>query len=459
MPPRRTAASPEGDQKKRNARAEYLCLLTWLSNADNRNIITGAAGAAQNNGGMNSGKTVVSKSQGHVIPLSSFSATLTLDRWAMLARHLSSELSTQFDSSQAENKYRYYEGKYHKAKLQSQKSGFGVDAADQAKGIETIDQKMESLCGSYALWDSWFGSTQKFAPASVRSARAPSSDDDEEVSTAVGHVVHNVADEVHGGADGAADDEAAEAAARNGASSENVGDVNEPSQPPTSPVSPAQLPSAPNAVVAQGRGRGKAAAPAAAAASDAAVATATAAKNNLLKIVATSPSVAASNSKSSSSSFDQVYATVQGAKSAPMQSPCLTYSSLVYAAQAQLDIARSHNAHDVASQARGFSFDEQKQAREYEFQKQLADQKFAFEAEAKALEMAARRADQQADRNVRQRIEFEKNVTQLLEKDTTGALAANLMTIVDGRFGAVQRNEQQDPVLNLLERFVNKYSS
>ena len=115
--------------------------------------------------------------------------------------------------------------------------------------------------------------------------------------------------------------------------------------------------------------------------------------------------------------------------------------------------------HDVESQARGFSHDEQKQSREYEFQKQLADRKLSFEAEAKALEMAARRADQQADRNVRQRIEFEKNVTQLLEKDTTGALAANLMQIVDSRFGAVQQIEHQDPVLTLLERFVSKYNA
>jgi hypothetical protein len=352
-----------------NIMLRVMRAMTWLSDADNRNIITGAAGAAQNNGGMNSGKTVVSKSQGHVFPLSSFSATLTLDRWVMLARHRSSELSTQFHHSQAENKYRYYEGKYHKAKLQSQNSGFGVDAADLAKGIETIDQKTESLCGSYALWDSWLGSTQMYAPASVRSgsARAPSADDDEEVGAPVGDVVHIVADEVDGGADGAADDEAAEAGARNGASSENVVDANELSQPPTSLVSPAPLPSAPNAVVVQARGRGKPAAPAAAAASDAAVATATAAKSNLLKIVATSPSVASSNGKSSSSSFDHGCATVQGAKSAPMQSPCLTDSSLVHAAQAQLDISKSHNAHDVDSQARGFTFDEQKQAREYVF--------------------------------------------------------------------------------------------
>lgn len=66
----RSAKSPEVgavSAAKRNSKAEYVHLMTWLSDADHRNIITGAAGSAQNNGSMNSGKLVVSKSQGHVI--------------------------------------------------------------------------------------------------------------------------------------------------------------------------------------------------------------------------------------------------------------------------------------------------------------------------------------------------------------------------------------------------------
>ena len=112
-----------------------------------------------------------------------------------------------------------------------------------------------------------------------------------------------------------------------------------------------------------------------------------------------------------------------------------------------MEIARNNNQHD-----------DNKQSREFSFQSGLAGRKFSFEAESKVLELAAKRAEQQADRNVRQRIEFEKNVTQLLDKDPTGALATQLVNFVDARFGALQRPEQQDPVTSLLQSFMNKYS-
>jgi hypothetical protein len=74
MPKSNKAASPKSPQEaagsgKRNSKAEYVGLMSWLAQSDNRNIISGAAGAAQNHGGMASGKLVVSKSQGRVIPL------------------------------------------------------------------------------------------------------------------------------------------------------------------------------------------------------------------------------------------------------------------------------------------------------------------------------------------------------------------------------------------------------
>jgi hypothetical protein len=80
----------------------------------------------------------------------------------------------------------------------------------------------------------------------------------------------------------------------------------------------------------------------------------------------------------------------------------------MYAAQAQLDISKHRNLHEEQSQSRGFGHDDRKQSRE-----------LAFQAQRVGLEMAASRAEQQAERRVRQRIEFEKNCTQLLEKDPT----------------------------------------
>jgi hypothetical protein len=451
-PPQEAAGSG-----KRNPKAEYLALMTWLSQSENRNIISGAAGAAQNNGGMASGKLVVSKSQGHVIqiliPFIYSLSTLTLNRWTMLAKYLSDQLGTTFDSSQAENKLRYYEQKYHKAKLASQVSGFGVDDADRAKGIHTIEQKMESMCSSYALWDTWFGSSQKYSPTSVISAHPPDLDSDDDAGQpGSGALVEENVNEQDGGFDGAADDAAAAAELSQISAPGDAGDEAESQQADVqlSVQSQTRQPSAkglPRKSATASPGAG-------------AVAAATGAKNNLLAIVATSPSSinGSSSSSKSSSNFDQVYASVQAAKSAQIQSPCINYSSRFYAAQAQLDIARSHNEHEICSQTRGFSHDQQKQEKEFAFQSQLARDKLVFEAEAKALELAARRADQQADRNVRQRIEFEKNVTQLLEKDPTGELAKNLVTFVDGRFGMLQRPEQQDPVATLLEKFMSKYS-
>jgi hypothetical protein len=436
------SASPEGAGtcgKKRDAKAEYIALMTWLSDCDNRNIISGAAGAAQNNGGMNTSKLVVSKAQGHVIPFSCFRLhTLTLNRWGMLAKFLAEKTGGTFDSSQAENKYRYYEQKYHKAKLASQVSGFGVDNADREKGIQNIDQKMESLCASYSLWDSWFGSTQKYAPASLVVGRQPLADDaadeaemqrdDCEFSEAV-----QIVDAVSGGADGVLDDAATNEEKKHEAATD--------------------VQSSPSSGGRQGK--------AAVGGKSAALVAAKAEKQNLMSLVATSPTSASvgSSSKSSSSNFDQVYASAQAAKSAQMQSPCLIriYSLRLYAAHAQLEIARGHNVAAADTQARGFNHDEQKQTREFDFQRELEDRKFAFEAQAKALQLAASRADQQADRNVRQRIEFEKNVTQLLTTDPTGKLASDLVNVIDGRFGPLQRVDQHDPVASLLERFMNKY--
>lgn len=442
------AASPDGagtGGKKRDAKTEYIALMTWLSDCDNRNIISGAAGSAQNNGGMTSGKNVVSKAQGHVIPLSCFRLhTLTLNRWGMLARFLAEKTGGTFDSSQAENKYRYYEQKYHKAKLASQVSGFGIDNADRDKGITNLDQKMESLCTSYSLWDSWFGFTQKYSPASLHVGKPPDPEADEGAaefnSQHSDEAVVDV-DAVSGGADGIRDDAAHDEEGKHEAAVE-VTDVRQSLQ-------------------SSGGRQGKAAAGGKSPAAAVALVAAKAEQQNLMSIVAKSPSSASvgTSGKSSSSNFDQVYASVQAAKSAQMQSLCLIriYSLRLYAAHAQLEIARGHNVAAADTQARGFTHDEDRQTREFGFKRELEERKFAFEAEAKALHLAASRADQVAERNVRQRIEFEKNVTQLLTTDPTGKLASDLVNVIDSRFGPLQRSDQHDPVASLLERFMTKY--
>ena len=85
-------------------------MLSWLSFADNRNIVTGAAGSAQNGGGMSGSKVVTSKDAG----------------WGLLAAHLTKTCGVTFDKKQAQNKFTYLEKKYHAAKIWQNTSGVGV---------------------------------------------------------------------------------------------------------------------------------------------------------------------------------------------------------------------------------------------------------------------------------------------------------------------------------------------
>jgi hypothetical protein len=96
--------------------------LSWLSVPENRNIVTGAAGSAQNGGGLSSGKVVTSKDAG----------------WGMLAAHLTETFRTSgvvFDKKQAANKYSYLEKKYHQAKIWQNSSTAGITDLDRAKGV------------------------------------------------------------------------------------------------------------------------------------------------------------------------------------------------------------------------------------------------------------------------------------------------------------------------------------
>jgi hypothetical protein len=174
-------------------------------------------------------------------------------------------------------------------------------------------------------------------------------------------------------------------------------------------------------------------------------------KNALMAGIAGAPASVASSSKSSSSSssFDSVYAAAQANKSnAAIIFHFLVTFLQLESASAQLEMSRSQQSHEEMRQSRGFTHEERKQSRD-----------FAFQAQRVGLEMAASRAEHEAERHVRQRIEFERNATKLLEKDPTGALAKDLVSLVDTRFGEVQRNDLHgDRVLNLLETFMNRFS-
>ncbi len=136
MPPKKAVqppAAPSGDSSnsavvssptsaaRRNYGLEETAVLSWLSNADNRNIVTGAAGSAQNGGGLSGSKVVTSKDAG----------------WGMLAAHLNVTFRNSgitFDKKQAQNKFNYLEKKYHQAKIWQNTSGVGITDADRSRG-------------------------------------------------------------------------------------------------------------------------------------------------------------------------------------------------------------------------------------------------------------------------------------------------------------------------------------
>jgi hypothetical protein len=115
------SATVNSQTVRRNYAHEELAVLSWLSNPDNRNIVTGAAGSAQNSGGLSGSKIVTSKDAG----------------WGMLAAHLNATFRNSgitFDKKQAMNKFSYLEKKYHAAKIWQNTSGVGVSDADRLRG-------------------------------------------------------------------------------------------------------------------------------------------------------------------------------------------------------------------------------------------------------------------------------------------------------------------------------------
>jgi hypothetical protein len=128
MPPRKpktaaaAGAAAAAAGPSRNYQLEETAVLQWLAVPENRNIVTGAAGAAQNGGGLSSGKIVTSKDAG----------------WSLLAAHLNETFRSTgmvFDKKQAANKFSYLEQKYHKAKIYQNSSAAGITELDRAKGV------------------------------------------------------------------------------------------------------------------------------------------------------------------------------------------------------------------------------------------------------------------------------------------------------------------------------------
>jgi hypothetical protein len=424
MPPKpKSGPGAEASTAKRKRQQEETAILAWLSVEANRNIVTGAAGSAQNKGGLAGNSVVVSKDAG----------------WVSLAKFLSEACGVQLDKKQAANKFSYLEAKFRKAKIWQNSSGVGIDDTDRQRGgcscvysslfsiispgISDIPSKLNWMCPQFELWNSWFGNWQKYDPTSIiisgdggeESGDDAQRGDDEDVETIDRD---QAVDSYTGGADAAEPDNGD----GEGASSVLTSPVTSPSSASSAKK---QQPFQPRTEVAV------------------AVNNVAASKALLAQTVANKPPIVSSPSVSSggsggsggSKNFDVVYAKAQENKIA-----CLRDIEFAKCAAAQ-----SHQAADHAFQSQ-----HSKEVEEVKRESALLQQRAEHEFQARRDALVA--AGSAQERVVRQKIEFEKNLASLFVADQSGKLADAYLA----KCGA--RGADADPVVAMLGQFMQSYA-
>ena len=291
-------------------------------------------------------------------------------------------------------------------------------------GINDIPAKLNWMCPSYDLWNSWFGNWQKYDPASVivsvsgdGSGDVGSGDDDvSEDGNAEGSPANVDCDDV------LADREDAVDSLTGGADAAADVLLSEGSSSVTSPSAPGPKRSA-------------------ASAASNAVATLAQSRAALAltvgKPVVSSPSVASSSSGSGggSKNFDVVYAKTQENKMLALR-----------------DIEKSKCEAALSQQSAEHAF-QIKHAQDVEVWKaQSASKLQRSEHEFQARRDALVAAGNAQERVVRQRIEFEKNVASLLVADSSGKLADAFVQKCSSRV------PESDPVAAILGRFLQSYA-
>jgi hypothetical protein len=288
-------------------------------------------------------------------------------------------------------------------------------------GIHDIPAKLNAMCPSYDLWNSWFGNWQKYDPASIicsgsvdlASVNVGSGElDGSEDSDAEGSPANVEIDEELPDREDAVDSLTGGADAADVVSSEVSSSVTSPSVPGTKR-------------------------PAASAASNA-VATLAQSRAALAKTVArpvvSSPSVQSSSS-GSSKNFDVVYAKTQESKMLVLR---------------DIESSKCQAALSQQSAEHAFQF---KHAQDVESWKaQSASKLQRSEQEFQARRDALVAAGNAQERVVRQKIEFEKNVASLLVADSSGLLADAFLQKCGSRV------PESDPVAAMLGQFLQSYA-
>ena len=423
MPPKKAASAASGAAPASGAKSslqdrQHSAIMLWLTIASNRNIVMGSAGSAQNGGAMSGTAAVVPKAQGFV----------------MMSVYVSTSTGAALSAAQAEGKYRYMLGKFTKAVSMSRASDFGVTPDDEAKGIRTIAQKLDSICPQFETWNGWFGHLQKFNPTSIMSSSGGGlemSGDEEDGSGGNGRDVdgdgenggeeqpeaeaedfgERIAAVVSTGADAEIDDTAgsevvappdtngtdiqADLSPRRGSSvSRARGGSRGGGRQPALPSQP-QLP--------PGGGLSTAA-------------------TSLANLIASPNNSVASSPQSKAASFEATYASVK------------------------TSVSRDtiHSNHVLARERDVAALEQQR--REH-----------AFHAQSTALQLFFTEKSNAEERRVRQKVEFQKNCTELLLKDQSGGLVEVLEGKIDARFREPEESAATS-IASVLGRFLNSYA-
>ena len=272
------------------------------------------------------------------------------------------------------------------------------------------------MCPKFEMWDSWFGTSQKYAPSSIVQSSFPEGDDgsgrsEEEEPGAAADGDHAAVDHTDGGLDGIQDDAAAAAAQ---AAAQVIDLENDtvpaalsaaPSVAPAPSVSSASgMPSPPGVVAGRGRGRGRGHA------TSMVVTNVVEQKALLTQAVMNRPIVSSPSQSGSSSSgkgnFDAVYAEAAKNKCAVM-----------------LDISKQRSATETRHQESEHSFKREERCAQQEFQKETELQKQSIEHKFLQQQQAVNLLAQRQETKVRKEVEFDKTLASLLIADKTGVLA------------------------------------
>ena len=443
MPKKKCDAEGGGDavsdSTERMSKADQIkvqnAVMLWLQTPSNRNIVMGSSGNAQNQGGMNSRATVVPKSHGFV----------------MMAKFVDQMCSVKVTSEQAEGKFRYMLGKFTKANSYSKSSNAGCDDSDFAKGIRSMPQKLESMCPQYEVWSTWFGHLQKFNPASVIASSSQGVDEHEGASDADDASQGDLIDrQMQNGDDADIDlqvqDEERENAVASPRSSAAVPDgaaaVPDGDVLGAAPLSrPISSPAASGGGGAIGRG-GSAAVRKEQSAHQLANA-----KQALDNAVACVPGSGTSTprSGSGSSSFEATYASVK-------TSICRDQIN------SQTSISRSQISSQDSIARQKVESQEKIERAKLDAARDIQRREQDFQAQLNAINVLAADQRDKDERRVKQKIEFQNNVTQLLIKDETGELAKKLVAATQENAASFEDVRHDSSLSNLLTSFLGRYA-